>query len=74
MENDLIFFQTEEDLDFSQMKDDLKFFEKGRRQNLIQMKDDLNILANVRQPQKKIMQPKTIKIKTMVDVAPLGVT
>ena len=41
--------------------------------NLIQMKDDFDILANGRQPQKKIMQPKTIKIKTMV-VALLRVT
>ena len=41
--------------------------------NLIQMEYDLNILANGRQPQKKIMQPKTIKIKTLV-VAPLRVT
>ena len=37
------------------------------------MEDDLNFLENGRQPQKKIMQPKTIKIKTMV-VAPLRVT
>ena len=29
--------------------------------NLIQINDDLNILANGRQHQKKIMQPKTIK-------------
>ena len=41
--------------------------------NLIQMKDDLDILANGRQPQKKIIQHKTIKIKTMV-VATLRVT
>ena len=34
--------------------------------NLFQMEDDLNILANGRQPQNKIMQPETIKIKTMV--------
>ena len=34
--------------------------------NLIQLEYDLNILANGRQPQKKIMQPKTIKIETMV--------
>jgi hypothetical protein len=37
------------------------------------MKDDLNIPANIRQHQKKIIQPKTIKIKTMV-AAPLWVT
>ena len=41
--------------------------------NIIQLKDSLNIVANGRQPQKKIMQPKTIEIKTMV-VAPLRVT
>ena len=28
------------------------------------MEEDLNILANGRHPQKKIMQPKTIKFKT----------
>ena len=39
----------------------------------VQMKDDLNILANRRQPQKKIMQPETIKIKPM-GVAPLQFT
>ena len=41
--------------------------------NLIQMEYDLNILANGRQPIKKIIQPKTIKIKIMV-LAPLRVT
>ena len=45
------------------MEDNFKF---------IQMEDDLNILENRRRP-KKIMQPKTIEIKTMV-VAPLRVT
>ena len=40
---------------------------------LIQMDEDLKILANGRQPQRKIMQPETIKIKTMV-VAPLWLT
>ena len=35
--------------------------------------ENLNVLANGRKPKKKIMQPKTIKIKTMV-VAPLRVT
>ena len=54
----------QEDLNSIQMKDDLIFF---------QTEYDLNILANGRQPKKKIMQPKTIKIKTMV-VAPLRVT
>ena len=36
------------------MEDDLNFFEKGRRPNF---------LENVRQPQKQIMQPTTIKSK-----------
>ena len=35
--------------------------------------DNLNIPANRRQPQKKIMQPKPVKMKTMV-VALLQVT
>jgi hypothetical protein len=47
-----------------QMEDNFNFF---------QIEEDLKIFANGRQPQKKIMQPKTIKIKTMV-VAPLRVT
>ena len=55
------------------MKDDLIFFQMDDNLNLIQMEYDLNILANGRQPKKKIMQPKTIEIKTMV-VAPLRVT
>ena len=46
------------------MKDDL---------NLIQIEDDLNIFVNGRRPQKKLMQPKTIQIKTMV-VAPLRIS
>jgi hypothetical protein len=37
------------------------------------MEDDLNILEKQRRQQQKIMQPKTIKINTMV-VAPLRVT
>ena len=36
------------------------------KHNLIQMEDNLNIFTNGRQPQKEIMQPKTIKIETMV--------
>ena len=55
------------------MKDDLIFFQIDDNLNLIQMEYDLNILANGRQPKKKIMQPKTIIIKTMV-VAPLRLT
>jgi hypothetical protein len=39
----------------------------------LQMEDNPNILANGSQPKKKTMQPKTIRIKTMV-VAPLRVT
>ena len=53
------------------MEDDLNYF--LIEYDLIQMEYDLNILANGRQPQKKIMQPETIKIKTIV-VAPLRVT
>ena len=34
--------------------------------NLIQMEDNLNILANGQQLQNKIMQPTTIRFKTMV--------
>ena len=40
------------------MKDDLNFFQTEDYLNLIQIKDNLNILANGRQPEKKIMQPK----------------
>jgi hypothetical protein len=63
----------QDDHNFFQMQDDLIFFQMNDNLNLIQMENDLNILANGRQPNKKIMQPKTIKIKTMV-VAPLRVT
>ena len=35
------------------------------------MEDELNIYANERQPQMKIMHPKTINIETMV-VSPPG--
>jgi hypothetical protein len=55
------------------MKDYLIFFQIDDNLNLIQMEYDFNIFANGRQTKKKIMQPKTIKIKTMV-VAPLWVT
>ena len=65
------------------MKDNLNFFSNGRQpQFFVQMKDDLNLIVNGIQPQshsngrqlqKLIMQPKTIKNKTMV-VAPLRVT
>jgi hypothetical protein len=56
-----------------QIEDDFNILMNEDNLNLIQMEDYLNILANGRQPQKKIMQPKTIKIETMV-VAPLRVT
>ena len=46
------------------MKDELNFFQTEDDLNLIQIQDNVNILANGRQPEKKIMQPKTIKIKT----------
>ena len=49
----------EDDLNFLKMEDDLDLFDNG----LFQRKDDL----------KKIIQPKTIKIKTMV-LATLRVT
>ena len=58
---------------FFQMKDNLIFCQIDDNLNLIQMEYNLNILANRRQPKKKIMQPKTIEIKTIV-VAPLCVT
>ena len=48
------------------MKDDIIFFEIDDNLNLIQMEYKLNILENERQPKKKMMQPKTIKIKRMV--------
>ena len=68
------------------MEDDLNIFENGRRPQLIfLMEDDLNFFENGRRPNfflskerfkkilEKIMQPETLKIKTMV-VAPLRVT
>ena len=82
MEDDLYYFQMEDNLSFFQREDDINVFQmKGHPNifqiednlNLIQIKDHLHILANVRQPLKKIMQPKTIKIKTRV-VARLRVT
>ena len=73
MEDDLNCFKCKMTLIVFQMKDNLIFFQMDDNLNLIQMEYDLNILANGRQPKKKIMQPKTIKIKTMV-VAPLRVT
>ena len=64
MEDDLNIFLMEDELKFFQMEDDL---------NLFQMKNNLNLLANGRQTQKKIMRPKTIRIKRMV-VAAIRVT
>ena len=43
-----------------------QFFENEGDINPIQMKNDLNIIANGSQYQKITLQPKTIKIKTMV--------
>ena len=72
----------EDDLIFEKCKKTLIFFETGRQpQFFFKLEDDLNILLNLttsidsngRQSRKKIIQPKTIKIKTMV-VAPLRVT
>ena len=51
-------------LTFLRMEDDLHFFENGRRPTFI---------WKCRQPQKKMMQPKTFENKTMV-VALLRVT
>ena len=74
MKDDLNCFPMQEDLNFFlQMKDNLIFCQMDDNLNLIQMEYNLNVLANGRQPKKKIMQPKTINIKTMV-VAPLRVT
>ena len=65
------------------MEYDLNILANGRQpQFFVQMKDDINLIVNGIQPQshsngrqlqKLIMQPKTIKNKTMV-VAPLRVT
>ena len=72
MEDDLNFFQMEDNLNCFQMKYDLNFFQIEDDLNVIQIKNNLTIHATGRQPQKKIMQPKEIKIKTMA-VAPLRV-
>ena len=56
----------EDDLNFLKMEDDLNFFGYGRQPYVIcQQKTQKNY--------KKIMQPETLKIKSMV-VAPLRVT
>ena len=73
MEDDLDFFKCKTTIIFSNERQPQFFFPMEDDFNLIQMEYDLNILANGRQPQKKIMQLKTIKFKTMV-VAPLRVT
>ena len=73
MEDNLSFFQREDDINVFQMKGHPNIFQIEDNLNLIQIKDHLHILANVRQPLKKIMQPKTIKIKTRV-VARLRLT
>ena len=64
MEDNRNYFQIEDNLRFFQIEDDI---------NVFQMKGHLHILENVRQPLEKIMQPKTIKIKTRI-VARLRVT
>ena len=64
MEDNLSFFQREDDINVFQMKGHPNIFQIEDNLNLIQIKDHLHILANVRQPLQKIMQPKTIKIKT----------
>jgi hypothetical protein len=53
MEEDLIFFKKEDNLNFLQLEDDLNFFEKEENLNFWKMEDDL----------KKIMHRKTIKSK-----------
>ena len=53
----------EDNINFMKMEEDLNF-ENGRQPQFFE---------NGRQPQKKKMQPKTIKIKTMV-VTPLRAT
>jgi hypothetical protein len=66
---------------FGLMEDDFIIFVTGRRPESFQMEDNHNILVNgdnlnfiqMEADLKQIMQPKTIKMKTMV-VAPLRVT
>ena len=55
------------------MEDDHNVFENGRQPQSHPNGRQLHIFANGRQSQKKIIQPKTIEIKTMV-VAPLRAT
>ena len=60
------------------MEDNLNIFENRRRPLFFQIGDNLNLIPmeyylNMRQHKMKIIQPKTIKIKTMV-VAPFQVT
>ena len=43
---------------FLQIKEDFNILMNEDNLNLIKMEDDLNILANGKQPQQKIMQPK----------------
>ena len=67
------FLQIEDNLNLIQIKNDLNIFVNGRQLQFFLIEDDMKIIVNWRWPQKKIMQPKTIKIETMV-VAPLRVT
>jgi hypothetical protein len=71
MEYHLNIFQMQDGLIFFQMKNNLVFvlIDDQYYSNGLQP----NILADGRQPKKKIIQPKTIKIKTIV-VALLRVT
>jgi hypothetical protein len=55
------------------LEEDLNFFENGIPQVILKMEDDLNCFVMEDSLKKKIMQPKTFKIKTMV-VVPLRVT
>jgi uncharacterized protein YqfB (UPF0267 family) len=86
MKDDLNFFQIEDDLIFCKWKttsicqnrrqskfvveDNLNILVNDDNLKFIQMEDNLNILEKT--TSKKIMQPKTIEIETMI-VAPLWV-
>ena len=62
MEDNLNSFLMEDNLNVFCMEDNLNFLKMGDILNFIQMEDDHNIIVDGRQSQKKIMQPKTIKI------------
>ena len=74
MEDDLNFFQMEDDLNFFVMEDNLNFVLGNPGSWFSVSNCDLTFLIKEDQQNiKKIMQPKTIKFKTMV-VAPLRET